>query len=73
MQDARKYEDTKFNKKFYDSNRNMMITTIKHMRKEGYHVFYSGFFTNLARLMPSYAITFVLYETLSVKFHEILD
>jgi hypothetical protein len=51
----------------------MVITAIQQISKEGYGVFYAGFWTNLARLMPSYAITFVLYESLSVKFHEMLD
>ena len=29
MQDARKYEDNKFNEKFFKKNRNMMLTAIK--------------------------------------------
>ena len=73
MQDVRKYEDTKLSRKMYNSKRPMVVAAIRQMRKEGYHVFYSGFFTNLARLIPNYAITFVLYEALSDKFHEVLD
>ena len=41
--------------------------------KEGYKGFYSGYLTNLMRITPHYAITFVLYESLSNKFHELLD
>ena len=73
MQDVRKYEKRDFNDKLFKSKRPMVVEAIRQMSKEGYGVFYSGFFTNLVRLMPSYAITFVLYETLSVKFHEKLD
>lgn len=74
MQDARlQDEESKLNRKLLKGKRLAIITTINAIRKEGYTVFYSGFWTNLIRLMPSYAITFVLYETLSVHFHNLID
>ena len=29
---------------------------------------YSGFFANLARILPNYAVVFVIYENLCYKF-----
>jgi len=46
---------------------------IRQIVSEGYGTFYSGFFTNLMRITPHYAITFVLYEHFSHKFHELFD
>lgn len=51
----------------------MIVLAINQLRKEGYHTFYSGFLTNLFRILPSYAITFVLYEALSEKLHKVID
>ncbi|MFM7851586.1 MAG: MC/SLC25 family protein [Flammeovirgaceae bacterium] len=46
---------------------------LKQLLREGNHAFYAGYFTNLARITPHYAITFVLYEYFSRYFHEMLD
>jgi len=35
--------------------------------------FYNGFFTNLLRILPHYAIVFVLYEQLSYSLSKIID
>ena len=43
------------------------------IRKEGFFSLYSGFTTNLLRILPHYAIVFVLYEHLSYTFSQILD
>lgn len=43
------------------------------IRREGPLSLYSGFTTNLMRIMPHYAIVFVLYEQLSYSFSEIID
>ena len=50
-----------------------VIAVLKEITGEGMHAFYSGFFTNLMRIMPHYAIAFVLYEYFSVTFHELID
>lgn len=40
-----------------------MFTVSKRILKhEGPLAFYSGFYANLARILPNYAIMFVLYE-----------
>lgn len=46
---------------------------IGQLMKEGAGSFYSGYLTNLMRITPHYAITFVLYEYLSQKFHTLID
>lgn len=40
--------------------------TLRIFRQEGPIALYSGFVANLARIVPNYAIFFVLYETLLV-------
>jgi len=35
--------------------------------------FYAGFWVNLMRISPSYAITFVLYEKFSLLFHRAFE
>lgn len=37
------------------------------IKTEGIYSLYSGFFANLARILPNSAIIFVLYEFLSVQ------
>ena len=49
------------------------VEIVKQIRAEGLTAFYGGFFTNLMRITPNYAITFVLYEHLSYKFQQIYD
>lgn len=53
--------------------RHRLLQVIKQIKSEGYGTFYSGFVTNLMRITPHYAITFVLYEHFSHKFHLLLD
>jgi hypothetical protein len=43
------------------------------IKKEGFKTLYSGFGTNLMRILPHYAIVFVLYEHLSYTFSKMLD
>jgi hypothetical protein len=43
------------------------------IKREGPRSLYSGFTTNLLRILPHYAIVFVLYEHLSYKLSEMLD
>jgi hypothetical protein len=42
-------------------------------RNEGVTAFYHGFGTNLVRILPHYAIIFVLYERFSTVFSDYLD
>lgn len=50
-----------------------LARTITQLRAEGFLAFYSGYATNLVRILPHYAITFVLYERFSLYFHSKLD
>ena len=43
------------------------------MSEKGFYSFYDGFFVNLMRITPSYAITFALYENFSVIFQNAFD
>ena len=43
------------------------------IKNEGYFSLYHGFATNLLRILPHYAIVFVLYEQFSDTFSELLD
>ena len=43
------------------------------VKREGPMVLYSGFTTNLMRILPHYAIVFVLYEHLSYSLSKIID
>jgi Mitochondrial carrier protein len=43
------------------------------IKNEGPLALYSGFTTNLMRILPHYAIVFVLYEHFSYKLHRVLD
>ena len=43
----------------------LIKTTI---RNEGMRALFAGFFANLARIVPNYAIIFVLYESMSNYF-----
>ena len=66
LQDRRSYEtNSNYPSRFID--------VLKEIRGEGVRAFYAGFFTNLMRIMPHYAIIFVLYEYFSQTFHKILD
>ena len=47
------------------NNKAGLSHVIKNIAKEGKLAFYSGYLTNLVRITPHYAITFVLYEHLS--------
>ena len=38
------------------------------IQKEGFKSLFSGFFTNAARIVPNYAIIFVIYEKLVAYF-----
>lgn len=39
------------------------------IKNEGFKALFSGFFANLARIIPNYAIIFVLYETMCNYFN----
>ena len=39
-----------------------MTVTRRILQYEGPRAFYAGFYANLARIIPNYAIMFVLYE-----------
>ena len=67
QQDTRGYEHGK------NHGKHTLRYVIRSIMAEGPHVFYAGWFTNLMRITPHYAITFVLYEKFSQKFHELLD
>jgi len=43
------------------------------LRREGLKAFYSGYGTNLVRILPHYAIIFVLYEHFSHTFTKYID
>ena len=43
------------------------------VKREGPLALYSGFATNLMRILPHYAIVFVLYEHLSYSLSQIID
>lgn len=65
MQDVRMYEQAR---------KIGLFECVKIVRREkGLLSFYDGFFVNLMRISPSYAITFVLYERFCVAFHRIFD
>ena len=38
------------------------------IRQEGFPALFSGFFANLARIVPNYAIIFLIYESMSNYF-----
>ena len=65
LQDRRSYEK--------NSNPVRFIDVVKEIRGEGLPAFYAGFLTNLVRIMPHYAIIFVLYEYFSQNFHKLID
>lgn len=65
QQDARVGENHTTNKL-----RDVVLNTY---RKEGLRAFYHGFGTNLVRILPHYAIIFVLYERFSTLFSDLLD
>ena len=51
-----------------------MIDVISRLlREKGFLSFYYGFWVNLMRISPSYAITFVLYEKFSLFFHRAFE
>ena len=61
MQDTRKYEMKDI--PIEQRTKNSLFGTAKQLYKEkGILSFYDGFWINLMRISPSYAITFVLYE-----------
>ena len=66
LQDRRKYEAN-------SNHPSRIIDVCKQLKSEGMHAFYGGFFTNLCRVLPNYAIIFVLYEYFSCSFHEVFD
>lgn len=67
MQDIRTYESK-------HGQTPGIFKTIKRLyREKGLVSFYDGFWVNLMRISPSYAITFVLYEKFSILFHRALD
>ena len=52
-----------------EKNSSIIKLTRNLLAKEGVTGLYSGFFANLARIIPNYAIIFVIYEKLSEYFH----
>ena len=54
---------------------NLQPTTpdLDAVKREGPLALYSGFATNLMRILPHYAIVFVLYEQLSYSLSQIID
>lgn len=65
LQDFRKYENTQ--SKTQSSSKPTILSTCRQLLSEkGVISFYDGFWVNLMRITPSYAITFVLYENFSV-------
>ena len=64
QQDSRKHELR--SNKLFDVLRN----AFKH---EGYFALYNGFLTNLLRILPHYAIVFVLYEQFSYSLSRLID
>lgn len=68
MQDIRKYEQEGL--PLDQRQKSNFLACIKRLwREKGILSFYDGFFVNLMRISPSYAITFVLYEKFSLMFH----
>ena len=65
MQDFRKYEDESLPKSQRTKNSIKAVAT-KLWKEKGIRSFYDGFWVNLMRISPSYAITFVLYEKFCV-------
>ena len=66
MQDIRKYElDMSGRARI---NMGIIYCARQLFREKGFVSFYDGFWVNLLRISPSYAITFVLYERFSVGF-----
>ena len=54
---------------YYKVQKETMISVVTRMlATEGYLSLYSGFFANLARILPNSVIMFMLYEWLSVQF-----
>ena len=66
LQDRRSYEHN-------SNNPVRFIDVVREIRGEGLPAFYAGFLTNLVRIMPHYAIIFVLYEYFSQSFHKLID
>lgn len=66
LQDRRSYEQN-------SNNPVRFIDVVREIRGEGLPAFYAGFLTNLVRIMPHYAIIFVLYEYFSQSFHKLID
>ena len=50
----------------YETNAFQLIRRI--IRTEGPRALYSGFITNLFRIVPNYAVIFVIYENLAHHF-----
>ena len=66
MQDIRSYElDMSGRKRI---NMGIIYCARQLFREKGVISFWDGFWVNLLRISPSYAITFVLYERFSVMF-----
>jgi solute carrier family 25 folate transporter 32 len=69
QQDSRAYDESKIDQK----TRASLRYVIRQASKEGVGAFYAGWTANLFRIVPHYAITFVLYESLSQFFHKKID
>ena len=68
MHDIRKYEQNELPEEFKSkSNLRACVQTL--WREKKLLSFYDGFWVNLMRISPAYAITFVLYEKFSLAFH----
>ena len=65
LHDFRKYEDDSLPRSQRTKN-SLKSVAAQIWREKGLISFYDGFLVNLMRISPSYAITFVLYEKLSV-------
>lgn len=63
-------QDSRIDEKNSSKLRYVLMNAVK---KEGLRAFYNGFFTNLLRILPHYAIVFVLYEQFSYTLSKYLD
>lgn len=69
MQDVRGYE--KAHSSYVEGQGSRIGQAVRRLWSEkGVLSFYDGFWINLMRISPSYAITFVLYEYFSLFFHQ---
>ncbi len=58
----------------HENNSNKLTHVLRNaFKKEGYFALYNGFLTNLLRILPHYAIVFVLYEQFSYSLSNLLD